>query len=201
MSRAIKLHPPEEDLHAYLDRELTRPQVEQLESHLGSCPTCSEKLASLRLLFSQIDSLSESPLKVDLVPRVLQTLEAHELRKPHWGWMLAAQVLVFSAVLILLAGTWLTQAEQMLVLIRHWLGQVGFQAEIGVVLRQIQATIALYKPQIPGVLEISIPRLFTPSQDFVWALVGLVACLVWIMANRWLLARAYKGEINQRQGI
>ncbi len=200
MSRPTIPHPREDSLHAYLDGEIPQRQVEELERHLRSCSTCAAKLASLRLLFSQIDSVSEARLEVDLVPRVLQTIGARKIQDPNWGRVLAIQLLVFSGVLILFSGTLLTQAEQVLMFIQNWLGQSGIQTQIGILFQWFQATIIQFQPEVPGVLELSFPRPFFPSLEIGWALVGLGACLAWILANHWLLVQESSGEINPRQG-
>jgi hypothetical protein len=201
MFKPTHSHPREEDLHGYLDNELPVRQVEELERHLGTCPTCTEMLESLQSLFSQIDRLSDAPLKADLVPLVLQKIEPRSTLGVRWRWVLTLQLAVFSAIVLLLSGSLVTQVGGVLASFRHWLGQSSFQLEMAILIQRIQLTISQFQPEVPGVLELSIPRPFSPSPEIGWFLIGIGACLVWLLANRWLLTQAFTAESTPRQGV
>ena len=200
MSDAKLRHPREEDLHAYLDRELAADQVHALESHLAACPACTGRLDSLRALFSQIESLSDTSLEVDLSAGVLDSIAAHPISEANWWRVLTLQLAVFSAVAVWLSGTLRGQVEGVLVLVQKWVGQSGFQPDLVELFRHIELAIAQLQPQVPGVLDLSIPRLYSPQPEFGWGVIAFCAGLVWLLANRWLLTGTSMKASRSRRG-
>ena len=57
-------HITDEKLNEYLDNEIKDPA--QVELHLSSCADCAARLATLRALFSEIESLPELALSHDI---------------------------------------------------------------------------------------------------------------------------------------
>lgn len=195
MSESANRHPLEEDLHAYLDGELSDLEIEKLERHLQLCSMCSNKFESIKVLFSQIDGLVESPMDVDLVPLVLKSIEPRSLQTTGLGWLLGFQLAAFGIVAIALSRPLLAQFENLFALGQVWLGQSGFEAELVIMIQKIQAVITQLRLEIPGGIDLSIPQLFSPSPETAWVLIALGACLVWLLANRWLLDHSFRQEV------
>jgi hypothetical protein len=200
MSDAKMRHPYEEDLHAYLDRELAADQVRALESHLDTCPVCTGKLVSLRTLFGQIESLSDTALDVDLSPGVLHSIAGQPRSDANWWRVLTLQLAVFSAIAFWLSGTLRARLEGVLALVQSWIGQTGFQPDLLELLQGIQLTLAQLQPQVPGVLDLSIPRLVPTQPELGWAVIALGAGLLWLLANRWLLTGTSMNASRSRRG-
>lgn len=68
-------HLPDELLNEILDEALAPDLRAEAEAHLTACPDCSGRLAELRTLFAEIDSLPDLPLAVDFAPAILARLE------------------------------------------------------------------------------------------------------------------------------
>jgi len=89
-------------LESYLDGELDRPAVDEVEAHLGSCAACRAELAALEALRGAIRALPRQRAPADLRARVaavgdLPALESSRGTTGSW-WKLAAAVLLGVAV-------------------------------------------------------------------------------------------------------
>jgi len=58
-------HPQLDDLHAYLDQELDKLAIDELENHLASCSTCQKQVDRLKTLTLRINSLPEIQMDKD----------------------------------------------------------------------------------------------------------------------------------------
>ena len=91
-------------LEAYLDGELDRASVDELESHLATCATCRAELASLEELRGALRSLPKHRAPADLRTRLaavgeLSAVEGARHASPEntW-WRMAAAVLLGIAI-------------------------------------------------------------------------------------------------------
>jgi anti-sigma factor (TIGR02949 family) len=87
-------------LEAYLDGELDRATVDELESHLASCATCRAELASLEELRGALRALPKHRAPADLRARLASVGElpapeaARRFPPAHPWWKMAAAVLL-----------------------------------------------------------------------------------------------------------
>lgn len=85
-------------LESYLDGELDRAAVEEIEAHLGSCAACRAELAALEALRGAIRALPRQRAPAELRARLsavgdLPALESSRASRGSW-WKLAAAVLL-----------------------------------------------------------------------------------------------------------
>lgn len=94
-------HIPDEDLSAYLDDEVGAQLREQIDTHLGSCPTCTQTLTELTLASRALASLPEITVGPDAHRSIRQAvLERSASRPRRWArWALAGSTaaLLFGA--------------------------------------------------------------------------------------------------------
>jgi hypothetical protein len=107
-------HLSDELLNEYLDKALEAHSRTRADLHLSSCADCAERLAALRALFAEIESLPEAALSRDLAGPVIQRLSSRNVL-PSWlrltvGLQTAAALialLVAAPFVIEFASTWL----------------------------------------------------------------------------------------------
>lgn len=90
-------HLPDELLNEILDQTLAPGLRIEAEAHLAACELCSARLAELRTLFAEIDSLPDLPLDVDFAPTILARLEQNAPLPRPIRWLAVAQA--FGALL------------------------------------------------------------------------------------------------------
>jgi anti-sigma factor RsiW len=89
-------------LEAYLDGELDRAAVDELEAHLTTCATCGSELAALEQLRGALRALPKQPAPADLRARLtavgdLPAMPATRSATSTW-WKLAAAILLGVAI-------------------------------------------------------------------------------------------------------
>jgi anti-sigma factor RsiW len=90
-------------LESYLDGELDRAGVDELESHLAGCPACRAELAALEALRGALRALPRAHAPADLRARLaavdgLPAMEARRAAPAAPWWKLAAAVLLGVAI-------------------------------------------------------------------------------------------------------
>jgi anti-sigma factor RsiW len=83
---------------AYLDGELTRPEIEQLQAHLSSCGRCAAEIQEMQLVRSAVRSLPMLELPPGLVPEA--DVEVVPLRHNKGFWVGAAAAAVALVIAI-----------------------------------------------------------------------------------------------------
>jgi len=169
-------HLSDELLNEYLDFALAPDSRARVDAHLAVCPECSARLADWQILFTQIDSLPDLALDVDLSPVIMLNLKyPTRLPRPLW-WLAGLQ----SAVVILTALlVWpLTQATLPASLfwqLPSFFGVFQFFTRIFNSWKGFALNLQLprFSPVIPG--------LDLPTTPLVFAAVGL--CLLWLAGN------------------
>ena len=63
-------------LNEYLDGALPTEQINGVEAHLAICPACTVRLAEMQQVFAALTNLPDKPAPRDLVPAVLDRLDA-----------------------------------------------------------------------------------------------------------------------------
>lgn len=89
---------PSEMISAYLDGELSRPEVAQLLEHMSSCGKCAADLEALQRVRTSVRSL---PL-IELPPGLIGDAEREvvPLRRNRGFWMGAAAAVVIAVIAI-----------------------------------------------------------------------------------------------------
>lgn len=118
-----------DNLSAYLDGELARPEAAAVESHLAGCESCRAELASLRSLTETLHALPRRPAPAEVEREVVGQLERDALLAPRelpkkrrfvlpifGGAALAAAALVAVAVHVHLASQEPTESKPALTL-------------------------------------------------------------------------------------
>jgi anti-sigma factor RsiW len=94
-------HPSDEQLNEYLDHE--SQERAQIESHLTVCDECGARLAALQALFSELDSLPDAALAVDLAPAVVQRVGGSAVL-PKWLTLTVFLQAALAMVILLIAA-------------------------------------------------------------------------------------------------
>jgi hypothetical protein len=95
-------HLSDDLLNEFLDEALAAESRAETETHLAICEMCSARLAELRTLLANLDSLPELPLEVNFVPVIVARLgQKTSLPRPI-RWLTAAQA--FGAILAGILG-------------------------------------------------------------------------------------------------
>lgn len=86
-------HISDETLNETLDQTLAPGLRAEAESHLATCPDCSARLAELRAVFADLDSLPDLPFEVDFAPAILARLEQNALLPRPIRWLTVVQAI------------------------------------------------------------------------------------------------------------
>ena len=175
------MHLTDDQLNEYLDNESSeRPQI---ESHLAECAECAARLAGLRALFNEIESLPELELTHSLTaafPRP-SSLPA---QLPRWLTLTATLQAVLALIAIFFAvpiiSRYLTRALQAVSV--PSLSDVLLEIQMYFVM-WMQVIQSFQLPTIPtGIF--TLPEELSPTILSV-SLLGIV--FVWLIGNWWLL--------------
>jgi NAD(P)-dependent dehydrogenase (short-subunit alcohol dehydrogenase family) len=198
MSEFQEQHPPEVDLHAYLDHELTEGQARAVAEHVANCDQCRQTLAGIEELFAQIESLSDQALNLNFVAGIEARLELGRPGGNGWRWMLAAQLAGTALLAWLALPTLIQQGEYWLSMVAGWIARLSLGPELRTLLGMIRDLPAQLPGGLPGVLDISLPvYVALPPALGWWVLLGAGA-LLWLIVNRWLLSGA--GDLTAVNG-
>jgi anti-sigma factor RsiW len=85
-------------ISAYLDGELSRAEIEQLQAHLSSCGRCAAEIQEMQLVRSAVRSLPMLELPAGLVPEA--DAEVIPLRRNKGFWVGAAAAAVALVIAI-----------------------------------------------------------------------------------------------------
>lgn len=100
-------------LSAYLDRQLSAAQYQQVQEHLACCATCRVYLLDLQQLQHDMQMLKTADLAIDVRAQTLALLPVLPSSERYRGWsLLEYGAAVASVVCGLLIGSWMLPAEQ-----------------------------------------------------------------------------------------
>lgn len=85
-------------ISAYLDGELARAEIDQLQAHLGSCGTCAAELQEMQAVRSAVRSLPLLELPPGLIPEADADVVPLRHNKGFWVGAAAAAVALVIAV-------------------------------------------------------------------------------------------------------
>lgn len=203
----MDMHPPETVLHAYLDGELPPAEKADLERHLALCEGCIARLKELQSLFSAISEIEEQPLDKDLsaavierlalmqpdlqpVPPPIKAATIQQGRLLVFQFVLAAIVLVASRSLLetnlakfIPAPGWKDSFFAELLIFQKTIAS-GWAQGWQEITRQISektAGMALMRPI----------DFLGDSPQLLLGILLLIAFLLWLAGNRWLLKSRY----------
>jgi len=178
-------HPREEDLHAYLDGELSAGETGALEEHLEECGACREQLAGIVALFGRIESLADEPLEADFAPaltdRLERTANGRSLR-----WLLPLQLAVTGMLGWLALPDLTALGQRLLHAAGIWTAGLDLAGQIRIVLGQLRMLADQLPGQVFNVSALHPPGAYA-APAFVWWLL-LLGGVLWFTLNRALLA-------------
>lgn len=100
-------------LSAYLDRQLSAAQYQQVQEHLACCATCRVYLLDLQQLQHDMQMLKTADLAIDVRAQTLALLPDAPVFERHSAWsLLEYAAAVASVVCGLLIGSWMMPAEE-----------------------------------------------------------------------------------------
>jgi anti-sigma factor RsiW len=85
-------------ISAYLDGELSRAEIEQLQAHLSSCGRCAAEIQDMQLVRSAVRSLPMLELPAGLVPEADAQVVSLRRNKGFWVGAAAAAVALVIAI-------------------------------------------------------------------------------------------------------
>ncbi|WP_026688565.1 anti-sigma factor family protein [Alteribacter aurantiacus] len=94
-----------EDLHKYLDEEMTLLEKKQFEQHLVTCGECEKHLRELRKTIALVQSTSHVEAPADFTANVMGKLPAQKKSKKYKTWMRKHPFILAAAVFMLLFVT------------------------------------------------------------------------------------------------
>jgi hypothetical protein len=176
-------HISTDKLQTYLDQELDQAKLQDVEIHLGLCPSCREELSQLESVFARLDSLPSLELEKDLSTSILTQLQDEKKLSLGITWTLALEALGAGIVIGLLipafrAAAWLPQLVDT---------QTEIQAAINIFLTQLASTWLVWWSRLQLNLEQTAKSLFSTtyfsSGEFSpWILI-LAAAGIGLLAN------------------
>src|SRR5688572_23467881 len=99
-------HLSDEQLNEYLDHE--SQEGAKIESHLADCDECGARLAALQALFTELDSLPDTALSIDLAPAVLQRVSGSTIL-PKWLTLTVFLQAALALIIILIAAPFIVE--------------------------------------------------------------------------------------------
>jgi anti-sigma factor RsiW len=99
MSHAAEL------MSAYLDGELARPEIDQLQAHLATCGKCAAEMQEMQTVRSAVRSLPLLELPVGLIPGADVKVVPLRHNKGFWVGAAAAAVALVVAIAALVTPT------------------------------------------------------------------------------------------------
>ncbi len=173
------MHLTEDQLNEYLDNEIA--DRAQIESHLSSCEECAARLAILRNLFAEIESLPDVAVSRDLGSPFKQQSSLPVPQLPGWLTLTATLQAALAAIVLVSAAPLVMQ------LITPYVSSVQIPSFADVLMQlqsQWTAWLDLFSQlQILAVPEIPVIEL--SSMAIVLTLVGVST--LWIIGNGLLL--------------
>ena len=168
------MHLTDDQLNEYLDN--AADDRARIQTHLDSCADCAARLATLRALFSELDSLPDLALTTPLAARVLLDLQRTP-RLPRWLPLTSLLQTAAALTALILAAPFLLAYLPTLPA-PTWtdlLAQIELQW-----LAWLDALAAIQFPTMPELPATGISSLTA-------SLVLLAAFVLWLFGNRLLL--------------
>ncbi len=169
-------HLSDELLNETLDETLAPEARAAAEAHLAACPDCSARLAELRALFADLDSLAELSLEVDFAPVILARLEQTTSLPRLIRWLTALQ-----AIGAVLAASLVWPLAQTMLPAWNLPSLQNIFADLTTSLLQTMADFRF--PHL--VFDLPSLNLDLPAATLTVTLLG--AALLWLVANGLLL--------------
>jgi len=177
------IHISTDKLQTYLDQELDQAGLQDVEIHLGRCPSCREELSRLESVFARLESLPSLELEKDLSTSIVTQLRNEKKLSLGITWTLVLESLGAGIVIGLLipafrAAAWLPQLIST---------QMEIRAAINIFLTQLASTWLVWWSGLKLNLEQTAKSLFSttnlPSGEFSpWILI-LAAAGIGLLAN------------------
>lgn len=144
-------------MHAYVDDELSPQARQTVQDHLARCGPCAQRVQRMQAAVNRLESLSDTPLGVDLSPRILQQLRSEGNPDTILPWIALVQTAAAAIILaILLPGFQDT--------VGNWIGQLSmlqirfFDLAAGIQ-NNTQIILDILQHSLPSFSEFPAPRI------------------------------------------
>lgn len=189
-------HLDEQTLNLYLDDRLSDPVRLRIDTHLGTCAPCRQRVEQYLFLFDELLLLPELPLERDLSPAVLAALAP---APPLPARLTTTLVLQLLAALALLPLIWNLAAAEGLRLARGWIA-AGAEPVGRLWGQGVDSTVRAIGDLATGWSDITTAALpATLSPEWI-ALLLAAATVLWLAGNRALLRPLRREHGGERQG-
>ena len=177
------MHLTDEQLNEYLDHETT--ERVQIEGHLAACEECSARLASLRDLFAEIESLPELDLSPEFAVRLMSVPgQPAELPRPLTWTLILQAALAVIAIVIGAPFVMRFLSSYGLGLPAPSLAGVFMQLQ-GLWSAWLDTLVTLPVPTLPDIPAVDVSSIFA-----MFAVIGV--SLLWLVGNGLLLRNRTK---------
>lgn len=181
-------HYKEETYHQYLDEELDLSTRQTFEAHLTQCESCTQQLASIHTLFTQVSSLPQQELQLDLAERVLINIQTRPVPIPKSFQRFSCIQVAAAVFMLFLSLPYIGQID--IPEIEIQLPQVSPEIptfDLTLILTDFQTSITAF--EIPPLLELipnfTFPELYpTGLSSFLAVSLVLSAAILWWFGNR-----------------
>jgi len=189
------LHPSDDSLNEYLDGFLTDDEITELENHLETCAQCVSRLAELRMVFQNLESLPDYSLDRDLSVEVVSAIQPKINLSLGWKWGAFIQfILAFIVILLavpVLLETWKPNLRGM----QHSLFQMFSERWIALLAQWSTLSTEFQLVWSNLGTEWNPPAIFETSQVVIWS-IFLSAILLFIVGNGLVLRRITRNGIH-----
>jgi anti-sigma factor RsiW len=169
------MHLTDDQLNEYLDNEII--DRAPIELHLSSCDECAARLAALRNLFAEIESLPDLAVSRDLTPHLMPRVPS----LPRWLTLTATLQAALSVI------AFMVTAPLMMQLLAPYVSNIQIPSFADMFVQfqsQWMAWLDLYSQlQMPSVPEIPVVEL----SSMVIVLTLVFVSMLWIVGNGLLL--------------
>jgi len=167
-------HLSDETINEYLDQALAPTLRPGVEAHLTACPICASRMAALRALFAELDSLPDISSQLDFAPAVLEQIAKPTGDVPRLvQWLAGAQVLAMLVAGILAWPLVTASLPQVPSYLPHLERFAAFLSAISATRLDLANSLRLP--------SLAIPVIDLPSATLIYSAIGL--SLLWLLGN------------------
>ncbi|NOY97706.1 MAG: hypothetical protein GXP40_00670, partial [Chloroflexi bacterium] len=185
-------HLTELQLNECLDGTLDSTARQRVEAHLSACEACRARLDDLRLVFSALEGLPETPLTRDLTPGVLARLPKARLAPSLWRQpaflvqsLLTLILLAAGAPMLRAMGRQFAAISSQITLPRVQIQSLPQMIAVLTPLLTWKPALTLTLPAMPQVLRTtpSLPTMPVNPDARTWLILLAAAGILWLVGN------------------
>jgi anti-sigma factor RsiW len=182
------MHLSDELLNEYLDQALTPEARAEAEPHLAACADCAARLAALRGLFAEIESLPELTLPRSLAAPVTRRVSGRAAL-PRWIRLTATLQAALAVIVLALAAPFLSGLVASLT-VRYT------PLSLAELLLHLQTQSTALLALLPEFVPPQLPAISLGLSSLALTLTAISAFFFWIIGNGLLLKRTVHRSSN-----